>query len=142
MVAWCGKCDMPTAGRVHLPFWSKKPVQGVIIEALHLYHLTINTEMHQQLPPPPGQEEMVVLTPPPNEDEDDAAGSSKGGKGDCHAMGVAKAKRGGWMPKMAQMIATLWHEDYAAAKLLRDAYTDQSFMLKQLADQHYYRNTE
>ena len=92
MVAWLGAGDACTYGRVHVPFWSKKPIQDVIVEPLHQYHVKLIGELLPRVADPPAQAEMQPSTPSPNDDEDDEGKWQ--GKGDGGG-GKGKVRRGG-----------------------------------------------
>jgi len=144
MVAWCGNGDMPA--RAHVPFWSKKPRAGVVIEPLPSYSAKLITELGHQVELTMGQQEVDT----PSTEPDAAAGSGKGdggkGKGDGGKGDGGKGKggtgpskgRGGWLPKMGELLVKVYQDDYDAVRLLADVHYDSSSVLKDIVDKGLY----
>ena len=143
MVAWCGSGDLP--GRVHVPFWSKKPRGGVIIEPLHTYSAQLITELNLrvEVQSPVTEPDAAAGNGGKGKHDGGDKGKHGGGKGSDDDGGKSKCTgpqkgRGGWLPKMAEMMVRVYNDDHDGVRLLADVHYQSSPIIKQLVDKELY----
>ncbi len=107
--------------KLHLPFWAAKPCKGLTVQTL--WDVAMNlAEENQQLLELSASD--IGLTPR----QPDEPPRFKG-KGD--SKGNLK-HRGGWLPKMVQLIAALWQDNLDYAHKLATKFCNESWLVNDL----------
>ena len=130
-MAWCGYNDF-VPGRVHVPYWSKKPLPDTECQitpfSVYLGNamaklINDNVELHQQLNKQAEESQPMSA----------AVSSQEGGKG-----GSNKGQHGGWAMRMAKLLYALFQKDTGTVEELREEFYNSPTM-KPLVDKMYWK---
>ena len=119
IIAWGSGDLLPR--KLHVPYWAAKPCKGLTVQTLWDVAMSLADENQQLLELGATNTALTPRQPdePPNFK----------GKGDNK--GTMK-HRGGWLPKMAQLITALWQDNMEYAHKLANRFCNESWMLNDL----------
>ena len=119
IIAWGSGDLLPR--KLHVPYWAAKPCKGLTVQTLWDVAMSLADENQQLLELGASNSALTPRQPdePPNFK----------GKGDNK--GTMK-HRGGWLPKMAQLITALWQDNMDYAHKLANRFCNESWMLNDL----------
>ena len=121
----------------HLPYWQRKPNDYVTMTSIWAKHLDcIEHNLHLRACLANALD--AVHEPTPHEQEEqaaDAAGSQQASSWETSSWERSKPpSRGGWLPKMASLIAAIWAKDQEKVDQLTDTYYNSSVILQAEVD--------
>jgi hypothetical protein len=109
---WASGDGLPM--KVHCPFWAKRAVKNVNLTSLHQFNVmqieTLHASLDQALEYAQGcgAPEQAVPATPENDDDDDVHGD----KGFAQRGPGGEVVRGGWLPRVSNLVAAVWSKDW------------------------------
>ena len=119
ILAWGSGDLMPR--KLHFPFWAAKPCKGLTVHTLWDVAMSLADE-NQQLAELGASSSALTPRQPDEPPNFKGKGDSKG----------TMKHRGGWLPKMAQLITALWQDNMDYAHKLANRFCNESWMLNDL----------
>jgi hypothetical protein len=105
--------------KVHCPFWAKKAVKNVHMTSLHQFNVMQINNLQNSLGQAPEHAnhhlDQDQITQTDFEDGDDK-GDGKGDDNHANRNSDGEVVRGGWLPRVSNLVAAVWSKDWDAVE--------------------------